>query len=105
MPPERNAVDDFNDFLKGTIAMGHAVAALFFLGFYWRTSYRLFVMSAASFFLLGAIRVGMVVWHDPMEHHFLYWLRFAAYLLILFAIVDKNLPWRKRSLATVESIR
>lgn len=89
-------MDEFNDFLKGAIAMGYAVAALFFLRFYWRTSDRLFVMFAASLLLLGAIRFGMVVWHDPMEHHYLYWLRFVAYLLILIAIIDKNLPWQQR---------
>ena len=90
-------MDEFNDFLKGAIAMGYATTALFFLRFYWRTSDRLFVMFAASFLLLGAIRVGMVVWHDPMEHHFLYWLRLVAYLLILVAIIDKNLPRPKRA--------
>jgi hypothetical protein len=95
-------MDEFNDFLKGAIAMGYATAALFFLRFYWRTRDRLFVMFAAAFLVLGAIRIGMVVWHDPMEHHFLYWLRFVAYLLILVAIIDKNLPRQKR-LATVQS--
>jgi hypothetical protein len=87
-------VDDFNDFLKGAIAMGHAVASLVFVRFYWRTRDRLFVMFAAAFLLLGVIRVCMMIWGDPDEHKFLYWVRFAAYVLILVAIVDKNLPRR-----------
>jgi hypothetical protein len=92
-----DAVDEFNDFLKGAIAMGYATAALFFLRFYWRAADRLFLMFAASFILLGVIRVCMVFWNDPMEHHFLYWIRFAAYLLILAAIIDKNLPRARKT--------
>ena len=92
-------MDEFNDFLKGAIAMGYATAALFFLRFYWRTKDRLFVMFAASLFLLGLIRVGMMVWNDPMEHEFLYWFRLFAYLLILGAIIDKNLPRQRTSVA------
>jgi hypothetical protein len=89
-------VDEFNDFLKGAIAMGHAVACLIFLRFYSRTRDRLFVMFAVAFLLLGVIRVCMMIWVDPMEHRFLYWVRLAAYVLILVAIIDKNLP-RKAS--------
>ena len=83
---------DFNDFVTGAVAMGYTVAGLFFLRFYFRTKDRLFIMFCVALWLLGAIRFGTVIWFDPMEHHFLYWLRFAAYLLILGAIVDKNLP-------------
>src|SRR5687767_2317755 len=85
-------LSDLNDFLRGATAMGHATAGLFFLRFYVRSRARLFLMFAASFFLLGGIRLSMVFVADPMEHHFLYWVRFLAYLLILAAIVDKNLP-------------
>lgn len=87
-------MSEINDFLRGAIAMGHAVAGLFFLRFYWQTRDRFFVLFAAAFFLLGGTRVGMIFLADPMEQHFLYWLRFASYLLILGAILDKNLPRR-----------
>jgi hypothetical protein len=83
---------DLNDFLRGATAMGHAIAGLFFLRFYVRSRDRLFLMFSAAFFLLGGIRLAMVFVADPREHHFLYWVRFLAYLLILAAIVDKNLP-------------
>ena len=85
-------MDAVNHILTGAVTMGYAITAVFFLRFYWRARDRLFAMFGASFFLLGAVRVGTVVWQDPMEHQFLYWVRFAAYLLILAAIVDKNLP-------------
>jgi hypothetical protein len=93
-------VETANHVLTGAITMGYATAAVFFLRFYWRTQDRLFAMFAASFFLLAIVRLGTVIWHDPMEHHFLYWVRFAAYLLILLAIIDKNLPRKPKGLAS-----
>ena len=87
-------MSDINAFLQGAIAAGYVVVALFFLRFYFRTHDRLFALFSAAFWVLAAIRVTMVLIADPVEHHFLYWIRFAAYLLILGAIVDKNFPWR-----------
>lgn len=91
-------MSDFSDFLRGATAMGHAIAGLFFLRFYTRTGDRLFIMFCASFFLLAAIRLGTIIVADPTEHRYLHWVRFLAYLLILVAIVDKNLPRREASL-------
>jgi hypothetical protein len=87
-------MSDTNAFLHGAIAASYVVIALFFLRFYFHTRDRLFALFSASFWVLAAIRVMMVVTADPSEHHYLYWIRFAAYLLILGAIVDKNFPWR-----------
>jgi hypothetical protein len=83
---------ELNTFLRGAIAMGHAVAALFFLRFYVQSRDALFLMFCIAFALLGSIRVGMLFVADPMEQDYLYWLRLAAYALILCAIVTKNLP-------------
>lgn len=91
MTPEQ--LNIFNGFLSGVIAMGHATAGLFFLRFWRKTHDRLFAMFAAAFWVLGAIRIAMVIIREPGEEHYLYWVRFIAYLLILAAIVDKN--WRK----------
>jgi hypothetical protein len=80
-------------FLMGAIAMGWAVAALFFLRFWRETRDRLFLMFAIAFCLLGVTRIIMAVAsgaHD--EHSYLYWVRLAAYLVILVAIIDKNRP-------------
>ncbi len=88
-------MDPINGFLMGGIAVGYAIAALFFLRFWRKTNYRLFVMFAFSFALLSAIRVAlfsMAVYTgaEVSENHFVYWFRFAAYMLILLAIIDKN---------------
>lgn len=75
----------------GMIATASAVAALFFLRFWRETGDRLFVMFAISFFLLGITRFGLVISQDYIEGQtYWYWVRLAAFLLILFAIVDKN---------------
>jgi hypothetical protein len=88
-------LSDLNVFLRGAAAMGHAVAGLFFLRYYARSRDTFFLMFSIAFFALGSIRVAMVFLADPMEQHYLYWVRFFAYLLILAAIVVKNLPERQ----------
>ncbi len=85
-----------NNFLGGAIAAGYAVAALFFLKFYIRTQDRLFVLFCVALLMLGSTRVWMVLVDDPNENHYLYLLRLLAYVLILGAIIDKNLPRRSR---------
>jgi uncharacterized membrane protein YwzB len=89
---------DANVFLRGSIAMGHAVAGLFFLRYYFRSRDNFFLMFCIAFWALGSIRVAMIFLADPMEQHYLYWVRFLAYLLILAAIVSKNLPRRSKAL-------
>lgn len=79
------------EFMMGAIAMGSAIAALFFLRFWRETGDRLFVMFSISFLLLGITRVGLLLSPDATEGetHW-YWVRLVAFLLILVAIVDKN---------------
>lgn len=89
MPQER--IDLINAFLSGVIFLGHSTAGLFFLRFWARTRDRLFVLFGISFWLLALIRVGMLILDQVEEGQFLYWFRLAAYLLILAAVVDKNL--------------
>jgi hypothetical protein len=79
------------EFLMGVIAMASTVAALFFLRFWRDTGDRLFLIFSAAFFLLAATRVGLAlsqVHQEPQTHW--YWVRLAAFVLILIAIVDKN---------------
>ena len=79
------------EFLMGAISMGSVVAALFFLRFWYDTSDRLFAIFAASFFLLGLTRIGLVFSKQGLDGHTdLYWVRLAAFVLILVAIADKN---------------
>jgi len=105
-------------FIMGAIAMASAVVALFFLRFWRDTGDRLFGMFALAFLLLGITRFGLAVSRespsaraaiaadnaprvaaaadepkssqvDEGQTHW-YWVRFAAFLLILIAIADKN---------------
>jgi hypothetical protein len=78
-------------FIMGAIAMASCVVALFFLRFWRNTHDRLFAMFAAAFFLLGATRLGLALSDDSSEGNTSwYWVRLAAFLIILFAIADKN---------------
>jgi hypothetical protein len=79
------------EFLMGAIAMASVVAATFFLRFWRDTGDRLFLIFAAAFFLLAVTRIGLLLSHVRQEGHtHWYWVRLVAFLLILFAIVDKN---------------
>lgn len=78
-------------FMMGAIAMASCVAAVFFLRFWRVTGDRLFGIFALSFLLLGLTRLGLAMSSDHSEvNTSWYWLRLAAFLLILVAIVDKN---------------
>jgi hypothetical protein len=77
--------------VTGAIAMGYAVAGLFFLRFWRKSRDRLFALFALAFFVLSANRVGSAV---AAEADYVYWVRFAAFALILAAVVDKNRPIR-----------
>jgi uncharacterized membrane protein HdeD (DUF308 family) len=77
--------------IMGAIAMASAIVALFFLRFWRDTGDRLFVIFAVAFLLLGITRLGLAWSHTPAEGEtWWYWVRLAAFLLILGAIVDKN---------------
>jgi hypothetical protein len=83
-----------NLLISGAICMGYAVAGLFFLRFWHDTRDRLFLIFAWAFWILGVQRLALVLTRDMLETHTgLYLVRLAAFLLILYAIVDKN---RKR---------
>lgn len=73
----------------GAIAAGYAVAALFFLRFWRATRDRLFALFAVAFFVLAVNRAVAGVLPDDNRDP-VYWVRFAAFAVILVAIVDKN---------------
>ena len=75
----------------GAIAMASGVVSLFFLRFWRDTRDRLFAIFSAAFLLLGITRVGLVFANTQLEGNTQwYWVRLAAFLLILIAIADKN---------------
>lgn len=80
-----------NEFLMGAMAMACGVIALFFWRFWRDTGDRLFALFACAFFLLGFTRVGLAYWHELSEGQtYFHWIRLAAFVLILVAIIDKN---------------
>jgi hypothetical protein len=79
------------EFIMGAIVMASAVAAMFFLRFWRDTGDRLFAIFSASFCLLGLTRLGLALSKEHLESHtYVYWVRLAAFMLILLAIADKN---------------
>lgn len=92
---------DVVSFLAGAVTMGTFVAAMFFLRFWRRTRDRLFLAFAAAFTLLGLNQ--SLAWYlgagDELTP-FTYLLRVFGFVLILYAIVDKNLSSRRDSRQT-----
>lgn len=85
------------EFFLGAIAATYFVVGLFFLRFWRDARDRLFLMFACAFWILGLSRVGLAWVGDIYESRTaLYLLRLAAYLLIIFAILDKNRPFGRR---------
>lgn len=79
------------EFLSGAVAMGFVVGALFFLRFWKRTGDRLFLAFGAAFALL-ALNQGLAQWIGAADERvaYTYLLRILGFVLILAAIVDKN---------------
>lgn len=75
--------------LSGAIMLNAWAISLFFLRFWKKTRDRLFAWFAVAFILLGIERVTTVAL--PGESHFhVYLIRLAAFLVIIFAILEKN---------------
>jgi hypothetical protein len=90
--------------VMGAIGMASAIVALFFLRFWRDTGDRLFGIFSAAFFLLGVTRLGLalssVEQQANQQEEFQtawYWVRLAAFLLILVAIADKNRGTARKS--------
>jgi hypothetical protein len=83
-------------FVHGVLFLGYAVIALFFLR-YWRRSHdRLFMFFAFAFALMATHRLVLA----SLDVHnevgtWVYWVRLLSYMLILYAIVDKNMRQAK----------
>ena len=79
------------DFIMGAIFMASLAVAIFFLRFWRDTGDRLFAIFSVAFVLLAFTRMGLAISSAATEGHtHWYWLRLAAFVLILAAIVDKN---------------
>jgi hypothetical protein len=83
------------DFLAGAVTLGFLVAAVFFLRFWQRTRDRLFFAFAAAFALL-ALNQALATFLGAGDEltPYAYVLRVLGFILILYAIVDKNISAR-----------
>ena len=80
------------DFFSGMIAMGFTVCAVFFLRFWRRTRDSLFLVFSIAFLLLALNQSLTTLLGLPLEERsWLYLLRLAAFLIIIGAIVRKNI--------------
>ena len=78
-------------FLDGAIMICFWVAGLFFLRFWRQTRDRLFAYFALAFWMMAANRVALSFLQGQGEvTTYVYLVRLAAFLVILFAIFDKN---------------
>jgi alpha-D-ribose 1-methylphosphonate 5-triphosphate synthase subunit PhnI len=86
------------DFLAGAVTLGYAVAAVFFLRFWRKTADRLFLSFALAFTLLAVNQVLAAILEAGDERTpYVYSLRVLGFLLILWAIVEKNLSGRRKN--------
>jgi len=78
--------------VAGGLTAGFLVLAAFFLRFWGRTRDGLFLAFSAAFALMAVNQVLPVVMHIPQEDRGgIYLIRLAAFLLIIVAVVGKNL--------------
>jgi Family of unknown function (DUF5985) len=79
-------------FLSGALTLALLVAGMFFLRFWRRTSDRFFMAFGVAFLLLS-LNQGLAHWIGLADERvaYIYLLRVLAFLLILGAIVAKNL--------------
>ena len=77
-------------FMLGGLVLGCFVAGLFFLRFWRKTRDRLFAIFATAFWLLGANWLALAFTEENEVNTLYYAVRLVAFVLILFAIVDKN---------------
>lgn len=80
-----------SSFLLGALALGFFACALFFLRFFVRTRDRFFAYFAAAFGIMSANQIALEVFGEASEYQsWLYLVRLAAFVVILYAIFDKN---------------
>jgi Ca2+/Na+ antiporter len=84
-----------NQFLLGAIVMACGVAGLYFLRFWRKTHDRLFALFAVAFWVLGANWMLLAFINQDEVRTWLYVIRLCAFLVILYAILEKNRAGRE----------
>ncbi len=83
-------------FLSGAVTLGYLVAGTFFLKFWRKTRDRLFLAFGVAFGLLSINQVlATAIGAGDESVVYAYLLRVLGFVLILAAIVDKNLSMRR----------
>jgi hypothetical protein len=82
-------------FMLGGLVMGCFVAGLFFLRFWRKTRDRLFAIFAIAFWLLGVNWLALAFTQQDEVKTIYYAVRLLAFVLILYAIIDKNRASRR----------
>ena len=81
-----------NQILIGALTMSCFTASLFFLKFWKETKDRFFLFFSLSFLFEGLTRI--VLWlnyYSDEQEPLFYLARLVAFLLIVFAVIDKNI--------------
>ena len=80
-------------FMSGALTMSFLVGALFFLKFYRKTADRLFLAFSIAFSLM-ALNQALAQYIGSADERvgYTYLLRVLGFILILAAIIDKNVP-------------
>ena len=85
------------DFLSGAVTLAYIVASTYFVHFWRRTADRLFLAFALAFGLLALNQMAVFTMGvDDERYNYAYILRVFGFILILLAIVDKNLFGRRK---------
>ena len=98
MPEWKELLENLNYFINGAVMFAFLIAGLFFLRFWRKTRDRLFLLFAASFFVLGVNRLSLSMTQPENEaRNVFYIIRLIAFALILYAIIDKNRATKRLS--------
>lgn len=82
---------------SGALTMAYAIIALFFYKFRSRSGDRLFTLFATAFLILASQRLVLTVAREWGEDSvWLYGLRLLAFMIIVYAIIDKNRAMPRR---------
>jgi hypothetical protein len=83
---------DMNQLMSGAMVLAYVLAGVFFLRFWRTTRDRLFMIFAIAFWILAAQRLALAMTTEVFEDvTYLYVVRLIAFVLILGAIIDKNM--------------
>lgn len=79
----------YNNLISGAIIMSCWAIALFFIRFFRKSYDPIFLYFAVAFFLFGTERIAFVFSADEMKVY-VYLIRLAAFMVIVFGIIHKN---------------